>query len=179
MHNRLRPATRLSERLHELVKHHSIKSHAMPDLFGDKGSLHRLTQQADLRVNKLNGRRAPLSRLRIETTARLVGNPVVIAGRLLELAAIGLTAVFLAVVEGVQAMRQLQDTDVEAFFDQQVDRFLRGVLPGGIRIEIHDDRLGMATQQARMVLRQRGAATCNHVLHVAFLSSDHVHIAFD
>jgi len=40
---------------------------------------------------------------------------------------------------GILALRDARDADLQVFLEQHIDRFLRGVLTGAVRVEADDD----------------------------------------
>ena len=115
----------------------------MPDLFSNQRALHLLSNEAYLRIDKLNRPRSTFRALRIETPASLIGQPIMEAGRLVEFLAVRIPAFLLTVIVRIKSSRQLQDAHPQTFLHQNIDRARGGLLPGGIRVEVDDDHVGV------------------------------------
>ena len=68
--------------------------------------------------------------------------------------------------------------DLKILFGEQGNRLLRGVCAGGVRVEIDEETLGVAAEQAHLQLGKCRSAGGEHILNSRHVRSDAVHLAF-
>ena len=92
---------------------------------------------------------------------------------------VGLDAVLADEAVGVEAAFEGDDFDVEVLFGEQGDGFFGGVGAGGVGVEVDDDALGEAAEQADLHLGEGGAGGGEDVVDAGHVDGDAVHLAFD
>ena len=80
---------------------------------------------------------------------------------------------------GVEAAFERDDLDLEALFGEQGDGFLGGGGAGGVGVEVDDDALGEAAEEADLRLGEGGAGGGEDVVDAGHVDGDAVHLAFD
>ena len=80
---------------------------------------------------------------------------------------------------GIEALLESDDADLEILADQQGERTLGGGGSGGVGIEIDDNFLAEAGEQAGLRLGEGGAAGGDDVVESGIEDGDAVHLAFD
>ena len=75
--------------------------------------------------------------------------------------------------------RKREDAHFEILLEQKRQRALRGRLPGGVGIVIHDDALRETAEQLDLLLGEAGSAARHHVADARTRHGNRVHVAFD
>ena len=94
-------------------------------------------------------------------------------------APVGLDALLADEAVGIEAAFEGDDLHVEVLFGEQGDGFFGGGGAGGVGIEVDDDALGEAAEQADLRLGERGAGGGDDVVNSGHVDGDAVHLAFD
>ncbi len=69
--------------------------------------------------------------------------------------------------------------DVEVLFGEERDGFFGGGGAGGVGVEVDDDALGEAAEEADLHLGEGGAGGGDDVVDAGHVDGDAVHLAFD
>ena len=102
-----------------------------------------------------------------------------VASRVAQRRPVGRDALLADEAVGIEAAFERDDLDVEVLFGQQRDGFFGRGGARRVGVEVDDDALGEAAEQAHLHLRERGAGDGEHVLNPGHVDGDAVHLAFD
>ena len=92
---------------------------------------------------------------------------------------VGLHAALADEAVGVEAALEGDDLDLEALFGEQGDGLFGGVGAGEVGVEVDDDAVGEAGEEADLVLGEGGAGGGEDVADAGHVDGDAVHLAFD
>ena len=92
---------------------------------------------------------------------------------------VGLDALLADEAVGIEAALEGDDFDFEVFFGEERDGFLCGGDACGVGVEVDDDALGEAAEEADLHLGEGGAGGGDDVFNSGHVDGDAVHLAFD
>ncbi len=93
--------------------------------------------------------------------------------------AVSLDAVLADEAVGIEAAFERDDLDVEVLFGEQGDGFFGCGCAGGVGIEVDDDALGEAAEEADLSFSEGGAGGGDYVMNSGHVDGDAIHLAFD
>ncbi len=132
-----------------------------------------------MRQQVVEGLDLGFGRARREERAGALDEVVLVAACSAEGFHISLDAALADVAVGIEADFKGDDFDFKSFLGEEADGFFGGVGSGGVGVEVDDDALAVATEEAGLHLGEGGAAGGEDVGDAGEVGGDAVHLAFD
>jgi hypothetical protein len=146
---------------------------------GELVALDAIGHAADVGEEEVEGFDFGVSGAAGELFAGVVDEEVGVAFGVAERGHVGLDALLAEEAVGVEAAFEGDDLDFEVLFGEERDGFFCGGDAGGVGVEVDDDALGEAAEEADLHLGEGGAGGGDDVLNSGHVDGDAVHLAFD